>query len=373
MKVLIITGIFFPDSGGPSIYLQNIIPELIKKSIEIKKIITLSEKTKNNLYLPKKVIRIQRNQNKFIRRLKTIAQIIIHSIGSDLIYVNGLELEAILICKFLLNKKVILKIVGDRIWEYSQNNKLTDQNINEFQLSKHKLKLRVLVKVRNFLFNKVDGIIVPSNYLKKIVQGWKLSHPLIKVIYNSAKSNSNYNTPKNKSFDVITVCRLVPWKGIDNLILSCIENNLTLNIIGDGPLERELKLLSKEYLNNLIFFSGKIDSKKVISEISKAKIFVLNSSYEGLPHVLIESMKAKTPIIATNIGGTIELIKNEYNGLLITNGNKFELSKALNKLIKNKDLRERLYKNAEKNTLPLFEIKKMVSNTIDFFEKIIKL
>ena len=198
MKVLIITGIFFPDSGGPSVYLQNIIPELIKKSIEIKKIITLSEKTKDNLYLPKKVIRIQRDQNKFIRRLKTITQILIHSIGSDLIYVNGLELESILICKFLLNKKVILKIVGDRIWEYSQNKKLTDQNINEFQLSKHKLKLklRVLVKVRNFLFNKVDGIIVPSNYLKKIVEGWELSHPLIKVIYNSAKSNSNNNTPK---------------------------------------------------------------------------------------------------------------------------------------------------------------------------------
>ena len=63
MKVLIITGIFFPDAGGPSIYLQNIIPELIKQSIEIKKIITLSEKKRYNLYFPKKVIRIQRNQN----------------------------------------------------------------------------------------------------------------------------------------------------------------------------------------------------------------------------------------------------------------------------------------------------------------------
>ena len=94
-------------------------------------------------------------------------------------------------------------------------------------------------------------------------------------------------------------------EGIDNIILSCIENNLTLNIVGDGPLERDLKLLSRDSLNKLIFFSGKIDPKKVIPEISKAKIFVLNSSYEGLPHVLIESMKAKTPIIATNIGGTM--------------------------------------------------------------------
>lgn len=373
MKVLIVTGIFFPDSGGPSIYLQNIIPELIKKSIEIKKIITLSEKIGNNSYFPNKVIRIKRNQNKFIRRLKTITQILIHSFGSDLIYVHGLELEAIIASKFLLNKKVIIKIVGDRIWEHAQNTKLTDKNINEFQFTEHKPKLRLLLKIRNLLFNRVDGIIVPSNYLKKIVEGWKLNHPEIKVIYNSANSNSIENPPPNKSFDVITVCRLVPWKGIEKLILSCIENNLTLNIVGDGPLEKELKLMSRDFLNNLIFFSGKISSQRVISEISKAKIFVLNSSYEGLPHVLIEAMKAKTPIIATKIGGNIELIQDEYNGLLITYGDQEELSKALNKLIKNKYLRERFYKNAEKNTLPLFQMKKMVSNTIDFFEEIINL
>ena len=64
----------------------------------------------------------------------------------------------------------------------------------------------------------------------------------------------------------------------------------------------------------------------------EADVFVLNSSYEGLPHVVLEAMAAGTPVIATDAGGTAEVVRHGETGLLVKVGDTSGLRQRLNEL-----------------------------------------
>ena len=150
-------------------------------------------------------------------------------------------------------------------------------------------------------------------------------------------------------------------KGVKYLldsIKSVKDNNIKLYIAGDGPLRNELEDFSKK--NNLqskVKFLGYIHGKDKINLIKSSGIFVVPSiitSYgdrEGLPVSLLEAMAASKPIIATNVGGIKDIIKNNYNGLLIKEKSSEEIVNAINKLISNKNLSKKLALNARKTIL----------------------
>ena len=74
-------------------------------------------------------------------------------------------------------------------------------------------------------------------------------------------------------------------------------------------------------------------------------VFVLNSTYEGLPHIVLEALRSRVPVIATDVGGTGELIQHEYNGLLIPAGDQRALRTALQRLLEDAGLCARLQEN----------------------------
>ena len=77
-----------------------------------------------------------------------------------------------------------------------------------------------------------------------------------------------------------------------------------------------LSPLSCHFVFQLIKFVGHVSSSQVHHYLTCAKVFVLNSSYEGLPHVVLEAFAAYTPVVATSVGGTPEIITSGTNGLL---------------------------------------------------------
>jgi glycosyltransferase involved in cell wall biosynthesis len=117
------------------------------------------------------------------------------------------------------------------------------------------------------------------------------------------------------------VGRLVPVKRFD-ILLRSMQSVLArvpeckLVIVGDGPLEAELKHMAAELnISRAVVFAGYRRNARAI--MAGADVFVLSSDMEGLPIVLLEALAAKVPIVATAVGGIPEIILPQTTGLLV--------------------------------------------------------
>jgi glycogen synthase len=147
------------------------------------------------------------------------------------------------------------------------------------------------------------------------------------------------------SLRILTVSRLIPRKGLDTLIMalarSCRED-LSLDIAGDGPFRNRLTTLAASHgVAERVRFHGYMDRTGLASLYADADIFVLASTAESCSMALLEAMAAGLPVIATNVGGTVELIAHGSNGLLVGAQNVDELSAALRTLAADPAQRER--------------------------------
>ena len=127
--------------------------------------------------------------------------------------------------------------------------------------------------------------------------------------------------------------------------------------VGDGPLLAQIKSMVPRELKSAILFVGKRRNVPLILHMSD--IFVLPSRFEGLPTVLIEAMSAGIACVATNVSGNPELIKHNQRGLLVAPNQAQVLARAIERLLNNKDLRERLGRTAQEYALIHFTVERM--------------
>ncbi|MCP4714668.1 MAG: glycosyltransferase family 4 protein, partial [Deltaproteobacteria bacterium] len=136
-----------------------------------------------------------------------------------------------------------------------------------------------------------------------------------------------------------------------------------LFILGDGPRRGGLEELARrQSCRQRIHFTGHVSRPQVFEFLRRADVFVLNSTYEGLPHIVLEAMLAGVPVIATDVGGTGELVINNHNGLLVPPGSPQLLRTAITQLLNDKALRERLQRQASE-TLTQFTWERLVNET----------
>lgn len=167
--------------------------------------------------------------------------------------------------------------------------------------------------------------------------------------------------------------RLISGKGVADLIhaLSYLKNETFLcQIIGDGPELEKLQNLSRKLgLEKQISFTGKKSWNETMSLIKTADIIVNPSYTEGLPTALIEAALCKKAIVATNVGGTEEIITNNQSGLLVEPNNPKDLSWAIQELLRNEELREEFGKNAREHVIRILSWEKCTTEFINIFNK----
>lgn len=151
---------------------------------------------------------------------------------------------------------------------------------------------------------------------------------------------------QHESPRIIFVGRLIDGKGVQDLILalaSIKEKAFSCHIIGDGSYKDFLTgLAEKNGLQDKITFWGRRDFKDVMGLLKAADIFVNPSYTEGLPTSVIEAALCKKAIIATNVGGTTEIISDQETALLVEPRDINNLGKKLELLMENEDLRNTL-------------------------------
>ena len=173
----------------------------------------------------------------------------------------------------------------------------------------------------------------------------------LKVVYNGcADVISKYKTKHSSDkTSFIMASRLVTDKGIGEAIEAFKElhleyPNTELRIAGDGPEREKFVALAKD-IDAISFMGHQTDPYKVISE---ADIFLQPTYHEGFSVVLVEASMLAKPIIATAVGGNVEIIRNNDTGLLVPAKDVKSLAMAMEKLYVNTAFRDTLAKSARK-------------------------
>ena len=341
MSVLITTGIYPPDIGGPATF----IPELAKE-LEFRGrrpvVITLKPKRFDGNFPSYPLILITRSPNRFYRFTKSITVVMIQAAKSKQIFSNGLYIESGL-AALILRKQAVAKLVGDPIWEKCRNSGATKLSITEFQSFRMSFRYRVLKKLYVFALNQFTVIFCPSHELVAIFQNWGIRTP-IKCIPNGVKIINNQ--PLEKKYDLICVSRLVKWKNVDQCIRVAGRLKLSLLVIGTGPEFNNLELLSRQVSADSTFL-GDCSPSEVFAYLAKSKVYMLLSQYEGLSFSLLEAMAAELSVVVSNVPGNIAVVRNNENGIVVESTNLDVIAESVERLFYDERLRMKLGRAAK--------------------------
>ncbi|NLO19648.1 MAG: glycosyltransferase family 4 protein [Ignavibacteria bacterium] len=233
--------------------------------------------------------------------------------------------------------------------------------------------------VSRFVRKRVNAFYAVSKACARWLSNFKIEAK--GIFYNGVNLDSielkNKRALKSKDkINFIFAGRLIESKGINLLIeifmdLQKNHDNIFLTICGDGDLGEQLERKTKN--NEKIKLTGQIEHKKVMSLLQSSDVVVIPSYYpEGLPTLILEAGACSCAVIATDMGGTSEIIENSDYGILIKPNNREELKKELKdamvKLIMNEELRENLANNLHEKIIRDFlweKNAKIVANEIE--------
>jgi glycosyltransferase involved in cell wall biosynthesis len=168
----------------------------------------------------------------------------------------------------------------------------------------------------------------------------------IEVIPNGAAAREQQRpTQAGAGLRILTVSRLIARKDIDTLIRAlarCRRTDLSLDIVGEGPRREQLAQLAFACgVADRVRFHGFMNRTRLDAMYGRADLFVLTSEAESCSMALLEAMAAGLPLVATKVGGTVELIESGHNGLLVEAGDAEQLGTALDRLAEDPAERER--------------------------------
>lgn len=322
-RLLIATGIYPPEIGGPAKYVPLLADGLVKAGDRVTVVTYGDRKTETGRgwsmsVVPRTGPTVWRYARFFFRMLRLASR-------QDLVFAQTPSADGFPAClaAAIRRKPFALKIVGDYAWEfYSQiaNRKSQSQTelLDEFLEKRHEGKTGMLERMERFTAKRASSIIVPSAYLASVVRRWGMDQSRIHIIYNavptvpsSAERNvlrRNFGIENNRV--LFTVARCVPWKGVDFLldVLADLSAATIFVIAGDGPMKAtwEQQAHNAE-LDSRVRFLGSVPAQTVADWNVAADAFVLASAYEGYPHVVVEALTAGRPCFVSDKAGNKEM------------------------------------------------------------------
>lgn len=366
-KILVATGIYPPDIGGPATYSKLLKEELPKFSKDKVRAIILN-------------FGEVRGWPKGIRHILYFFKALNRGRYCDVVYAQdpvSVGLPSLLAARFL-RKPFLVKIVGDYAWEQGVARYGVGDDLDTFSSAnlQYPWMVRQLKKIETYVAGKAQAVIVPSEYLKKIVLSWGVPSDKVTVIYNSFEAPKNLQSKevirgkmKVAGQLVLSAGRLVSWKGFGTLIRTWPDvlakyPEAKLLIVGEGPERPNLESLIGELgLGESVLLTGRLDKQMLLVYLKIADAFVLNTGYEGFSHQLLEAAAVGTPIITTRVGGNTELVTHGETGWLVEYNDREGLSMAILKTLEDPAKAERLAASAEKRSRE-FSLERMITSLI---------
>ena len=194
------------------------------------------------------------------------------------------------------------------------------------------------------------------------------------VSIDANKKKEELGIPMNVPI-IGTVGRLSPQKCPQDFVKAAAEvlrkmPDAVFLYVGDGPLRQEIEELIQELgvSKNIILLGLRTDIPELLAVMD---VFMLSSLWEGLPRVFLEAMSAGLPIVATNVDGASEAIKDEQNGFLVPPGDYKALASKIHTLIKNPQLIKDMGEASQRLMHSDFSVHTMVNQIQTLYQELL--
>ena len=228
---------------------------------------------------------------------------------------------------------------------------------------------------------------MPTESIKKIIQDWGVENENITAIptgieeeiYQNPDGKKIREKYKIKSGEVLLflASRLTEEKNVKFLFESIIKvlkinNNAKFLVAGEGYTEPELKkMVAENNIEDKVIFAGLVGKKEIKNYYAAGDIFVYASLSETQGMIISEAMYSGLPIVAVRATGAQDLVEEDINGFLVKN-NKNEFAEAVNRLIANKNLREKFAENSKKIAKEKYTSQVCAGKMLKVYAKIIR-
>ena len=296
MKILITTGIYPPESGGPATYVKNLARVLVEQGHQVG-VITYSDQSSYNGddSLNYKLIRIKKG-NKILNYIKFFKVVNKNVKNFDLVYCFdhfSAGIPSVLACK-LNKKKIAIRVGGDFIWERYVEKTGEEISLKEYY-SKKKNNNDWRFKVINFIFKLTDLLIFSTDFQKDIFEEhYALNYKKIKIIPNPIIVEKETENSLNRNREIVWAGRMLKLKNLFNLVLVFSEiknNNFKLVLFGEGNIKKDLEVFIKKNNFQNIEINDKISQKSLNEKIKSCHAFVLPSHTDISPNIILNCIR----------------------------------------------------------------------------------
>jgi glycosyltransferase involved in cell wall biosynthesis len=316
MRVLVVTGIYPPDIGGPATHSDDVRRALSERGHDVT-VVTLTDERRATWRGP--VVRFPRSWAWPIRTAVALERVVREARRHDVVYATGLGPVAVAGAG-LAHRPVALKIVGDPAWERGVRRGLTASSFDEFQNDRGgPLALRGMRAVRDWSVRHATVVLSPSRHLADRVATWSRRND-VRVVPNGVRTTLR-PAPADADADVqlVFVGRLVAHKHLEKIIEAVARSERSrLDVVGEGPEETTWRALTETLdVAEQVRFHGALGRDDTLARIANADALVLASGYEGLPHVVLEALACGTPVVTTPHHGLDEVLTDGVDALLV--------------------------------------------------------
>jgi glycosyltransferase involved in cell wall biosynthesis len=360
MNVVVVSGIWPPDVGGPASHAPALASFLLGRGHRVEVVTTAQDPPAPQPY---RVAWVSRRQPAGFRHVRSVLAVRRAAAGGDVVYATGMVRRAALGAS-LARRPLVVKLVADEAYERARRSGLFDGTLEEFQRVSGGVRLRVLRVSRDLALARAAHVFCPSAYLRRIALGWGLDPGSVTVLPNPAPTlpdlpdQTQARAALGLTGPLLAFAgRLTAQKDLEVALVAIASlPGVRLAVLGDGPERGRLERRAAELgLDGRVRFLGGGARDDVLTLFRAADAVVLSSSWENFPHTVVEALAVGTPVVATAVGGVSEVVRDGENGLLVPPRDAGALAAALRRLVDEPDLRGRLAAAAAPSVEPLAE------------------
>lgn len=347
MNVLVVSGIWPPDVGGPASHAPEVAGFLRERGHYVE-VVTTADTTPAQE--PYRVWWVSRRLPVGVRHAAAFTLIARRAATSDVVYTTGMFGRSAAGAA-AARRPFVVKLTGDPAFERSRQRGLVGGDVEDFQHGGGGLQAKALRLFRDAELRRAAHVFCPSSYLRRLAVSWGIQPERVTVLPNPAPPALERagREELKQSFGLngsalAFAGRLTAQKSLGLALEALAQvDGVSLVIAGDGPDRPALERRSVELgLGGRVRFIGPQPRERVLELFRAADAAILSSSWENFPHTVVEALSVGTPVLATATGGVDEVVESGRNGLLVPPGDVTGLAAAIRRYFEDAELQGRL-------------------------------